>query len=156
MKKGHNASMTHGKKKLPPGVLATRLAIAVVALGATLGIAACGSGDSKSIDLVAYSTPQEAYEEGIIPAFQKTPDGDGVDVSTSFGGSGDQSRAVGAAEPADGVAFSLEPDIIREVDAGVVSPDWDKNQYKGIVTDSVVTLVVRKGNPKNIQTFDDL
>jgi len=156
MKKGLKASMTQGNKKRLPGVFVTRLAIAVVALGATLGIAACGGDDSKSIDLVAYSTPQEAYEEGIIPAFQKTPDGDGVDVSTSFGGSGDQSRAVEAGQPADVVAFSLEPDITREVDAGLVSADWNKNQYKGIVTDSVVTLVVRKGNPKNIQTFDDL
>ncbi len=31
----------------------------------------------------------------------------------------------------------------RLVDAGIVSADWDKNQYKGIVTNSVVTLMVR-------------
>jgi sulfate/thiosulfate-binding protein len=44
----------------------------------------------------------------------------------------------------------------RLVDAGIVSPDWNQNEHKGIVTDSVVTLMVRPGNPKNIQSFDDL
>ena len=44
----------------------------------------------------------------------------------------------------------------RLVDAGIVSADWDKNQYKGIVTNSVVTLMVRPGNPKHITSFDDL
>ena len=44
----------------------------------------------------------------------------------------------------------------RLVDAGIVSADWDQNQYKGIVTNSVVTLMVRPGNPKHITSFDDL
>jgi sulfate transport system substrate-binding protein len=42
------------------------------------------------------------------------------------------------------------------VDAGIVDANWNQNQYKGIVTDSVVTLMVRPGNPKNIRSFDDL
>ena len=37
-----------------------------------VGVAACGGSDSGSaVSLVAYSTPQEAYEQ-IIPAFKKT------------------------------------------------------------------------------------
>jgi sulfate/thiosulfate-binding protein len=147
--------MTKGIKKHRPGIV-PRLGIAVVALGAALGIAACGGGGGSSIDLVAYSTPQQAYEDSLIPDFQKTSQGDGVDVSTSFGASGDQSRAVESGQPADVVEFSLEPDMQRLVDAGLVSADWNQNQYKGIVTDSVVTLMVRPGNPKNIQSFDDL
>ena len=39
---------------------------------------------------------------------------------------------------------------------GIVSADWNQNQYKGIVTNSVVTLMVRPGNPKHITSFDDL
>ena len=111
---------------------------------------------SSDLDLVAYSTPQQVYQEKLEPAFQDTTEGDGVDFSNSFGGSGDQSRAVEAGQPADVVAFSLEPDMTRVVDAGIVAPDWNQNEYKGIVTDSVVTLMVRPGNPKNIQSFDDL
>jgi sulfate/thiosulfate-binding protein len=134
-----------------------RLGIAIVALGTTLGIAACGGSSGSKIDLVAYSTPQQVYEQKLEPDFKKTSEGKDVDFSNSFGSSGDQSRAVESGQPADVVEFSLEPDMQRLVDAGIVSADWDKqNQYKGIVTDSVVTLMVRPGNPKHITSFDDL
>lgn len=158
MKKGHKASMTHGKTKRQPRRITAQLGGALLALAATAGIAACGgsASGSDSIDLVAYSTPQQVYEDKLEPDFAKTNEGDGVDFSNSFGGSGDQSRAVEAGQPADVVEFSLEPDMTRLVDAGIVPSDWDQNEYKGIVTDSVVTLMVRPGNPKNIQSFDDL
>jgi sulfate transport system substrate-binding protein len=42
------------------------------------------------------------------------------------------------------------------VDAGLIDSDWNQNEYKGILTDSVVSFVVRKGNPDDIQTWDDL
>ena len=141
------------QKRLPR--IVPRLAIAIAALATVLGIAACGGG-GDSIDLVAYSTPQQVYEDSLQPAFKKTSDGDGVDFSNSFGASGDQSRAVEAGQPADVVEFSLEPDMTRLVDAGIVASNWDQNQYKGIITDSVVTLMVRPGNPKHITSFDDL
>jgi len=96
------------------------------------------------------------YEQKLEPGFKDTSDGKDVDFSNSFGSSGDQSRAVEAGQPADVVEFSLEPDMTRLVDAGLVGSDWNQNQYKGIVTNSVVTLMVRPGNPKNIQSFDDL
>src|SRR3712207_3418634 len=108
--------MTKEKKNNRLSRTATRLGIAGVALAATLGIAACGGssdddggdGGGGEVALVAYSTPQQAFEEGIIPAFKETSGGDGVDVSTSFGSSGDQRRAVEAGQPADFVDFSLE------------------------------------------------
>src|SRR3954453_4120787 len=155
MKKGHKASMTQAKKNRRPGRLMARLGVAAVALGATFGIAACGSSGT-SLNLVAYSTPQQVYEQALEPGFKDTSDGKDVDFSNSFGASGDQSRAVEAGQPADVVEFSLQPDMQRLVDAGIVANDWDKNQYKGIVSDSVVTLMVRPGNPKNITSFDDL
>ena len=42
------------------------------------------------------------------------------------------------------------------VKAGLVDASWSKQSYKGMVTDSVVVFVVRKGNPKGIKTWDDL
>ena len=159
MKKGQKeASMTHGTPKRQSRRFLARLGIAMLALGATVGIAACGGSASGAdkINLVAYSTPQQVYEDKLEPAFKDTSNGNGVDFSNSFGASGDQSRAVESGQPADVVEFSLEPDMTRLVDAGIVGSDWNQNQYKGIVTNSVVTLMVRPGNPKHITSFDDL
>jgi len=114
-----------------------------------------GGGGGGSLSLVAYSRPKEAYEE-IIPAFQKTEAGKGVKISQSYGGSGEQSRAVQGGLPADVVALSLEPDVSKLVDKGLVAEEWNKNPHKGFVTNSVVSFAVRKGNPKNIKTWDDL
>jgi len=148
----------------------TRSLIAVLALAALVaagcggaddtagggGAATASSGkDSTKLSLVAYSTPQVVYDE-VIPGFRATPAGKGVGFSESFGASGDQSRAVESGLAADIVAFSLEPDMTRLVKAGLVSNDWAANAHKGLVSKSVVSLIVRKGNPKNIHTWDDL
>lgn len=117
--------------------------------------ASSGGGGETTLSLVAYSTPEVVYDE-IIPAFQKTAEGEGVDFKTSFGASGDQSRAVEAGLAADVVTFSTEPDMTRLVDAGIVAPDWNQTPNKGLVTTSIVSFVVRPGNPKNIKTWDDL
>jgi sulfate/thiosulfate transport system substrate-binding protein len=135
--------------------------IAVI-LAATLAAVGCGGQSTASSDggggkltLVAYSTPKEAYAE-IIPAFQKTAAGKGVSFDQSYGSSGEQERAVEGGLSADVVALSLEPDVNKLVDAGLVDAGWNKGEYDGFVTDSVVTFAVRKGNPKGIETWDDL
>jgi sulfate transport system substrate-binding protein len=120
----------------------------------TIGGSSTDKG-SKSLSLVAYSTPQVVYDE-IIPEFQKTGSGEGVGFKSSFGASGEQSRAVEAGLKADVVSFSIEPDITRLVDAGLVGKDWSSKPHKGLVTTSVVSFIVREGNPKNIKTWDDL
>jgi sulfate/thiosulfate transport system substrate-binding protein len=126
-------------------------AVALLAAGCGGG----GGGGGKRLTLVAYSTPREAYEQ-LIPAFQKTEAGKGTVFSQSYGASGDQSRAVQNGLAGDVVALSLEPDMTKLVDAGLVARDWNAGAHKGMVTDSVVVLVVRKGNPRNIRTWDDL
>ncbi len=159
---------------LPATSRAVRLA-ALVLLGG-LVLAACGGssdtstsasnaaktspsssdgGSSTQLALVAYSTPKKAYD-ALISAYEQTSQGKGVSFSESFGASGAQSRAVASGQPADVVAFSTEPDVTRLVKAGIVSSSWDADPYQGIVSDSVVVLVVRKGNPKHITGWDDL
>src|SRR4051812_33930771 len=135
-----------------------RLLVALALVAAAVIGAGCGgnaSGSSDKISLVAYSTPKEAYG-ALIPAFNKTPEGKGVDFTQSYGPSGDQSRAVESGLGADIVAFSLEPDVTRLVDDGLVDKSWNQNAHKGMVTDSVVVLAVRKGNPKHIKGWADL
>jgi len=115
-----------------------------------------GSGSaSAQLALVAYSTPKKAYDK-LISAFEQTSAGKGVGFSESFGASGSQSRAVDSGQPADVVAFSTTPDVVRLVKDGLVSKSWDANPQKGMSSDSVVVFVVRKGNPKHISGWDDL
>ena len=113
------------------------------------------SGGDGKLTLVAYSTPEEAYKE-LIPAFNRTAEGKGVSFSQSYAASGEQSRAVEGGLPADVVEFSLEPDMTRLVDADLVEKSWNRNEHKGMVTNSVVVFMVRKGNPKRIRDWDDL
>jgi sulfate/thiosulfate-binding protein len=114
-----------------------------------------GGAPATKLALVAYSTPQVVYDQ-VIPAFAKTPPGAGVTFTQSYGASGDQSRAVLAGQPADVVALSLAPDVDKLVKGGLVNADWADNPHKGFVSNSVVVLMVRKGNPKGIKTWDDL
>jgi sulfate/thiosulfate transport system substrate-binding protein len=117
--------------------------------------ASSGGKGSTKLSLVAYSTPQVVYDD-VIPAFQKTAAGKGVSFTQSYGASGDQSRAVENGQKADVVAFSLAPDVDRLVKDGLVASTWADSPSKGMVTDSVVALIVRKGNPKGIHGWDDL
>src|SRR5829696_4174530 len=147
-------------RKLTPVLLVVATAFAVGACGGaedTKDAAAGSSGGDggKTLSLVAFSTPQVVYDE-VIPEFEKTPEGEGVGFKTSYGGSGDQSRAVEAGLKADIVHLSLEPDVTRLVDAGLVSDDWQSKAKDGIIADSVVAFAVRPGNPKGIEDWDDL
>ena len=148
---------------MKPGISALLLVVAALVVAACGGAedskeasgSGGGDGGGTSISLVAYSTPQVVYDE-IIPEFQSTSEGEGVQFKTSYGASGDQSRAVEGGLDADYVSFSTEGDMTRLVDAGLVG-DWETQQPgDGLVTTSVVSFVVRKGNPKNIKTWDDL
>ena len=148
-----------------PKVLRLRHA-AALALTATV-LAACGGGASDvagsngpanaraTLTLVAYAVPEPGWSK-VIPAFNATEQGKDIAITTSYGASGDQSRSVVDGKPADIVNFSVEPDITRLVKAGKVSENWNSDVTKGIPFGSVVALVVRQGNPKNIQDWDDL
>jgi sulfate/thiosulfate transport system substrate-binding protein len=116
-----------------------------------------GSSGGAKLSVVGYSTPESVYAEALEPAFEKTPQGNGVSFSNSFGASGDQSRAVAAGQPASVVHFSVSSDMERLVEEGeLVSKDWEKQQYGGYATHSVVVILVEKGNPLGIKSFKDL
>src|SRR5438132_3113928 len=131
-----------------------RISLALLMALAVPALAAGASKDTK-LTLVAYSTPKDAYGQ-LISAFQKTPAGNGVSFSQSYGASGEQSRAVAAGLAADVVAFSLEPDVTSLVQKNLVAKNWNKDKYKGMVTRSVVVFVLRDGNPKHIRGWNDL
>ncbi|WP_457208283.1 sulfate ABC transporter substrate-binding protein [Nocardioides sp. P5_C9_2] len=136
--------------------------LVAASLTGMLALTACSSDSDgatpdsgESINLVGYSVLEQA-NDGVIKAFADTDAGKDVEFKTSYGASGDQSRAVEAGQQADEVHFSLEPDVTRLVKAGLVAEDWKDNDTKGICTDSIVVMVVRTGNPKGIDSWDDL
>src|SRR5690606_18548113 len=104
---------------------------------------------------VGFAVP-EAANKNIEKEFAGTEAGDGFKIKGSYGASGDQSRAVVSGLKADYVHFSVASDVTRLVDEGLVDADWDQGENKGVVSRSVVVIGVRDGNPKDIQTWDDL
>ena len=137
--------------------------LVAAALSGVLALSACSTangddgsdGGTDTVDVNAFSV-MEAANEPVFADFQSTSEGEGVEFATSYGASGDQSRAVVAGADADVVHYSLETDVTRLVDEGLVAEDWKDTPTNGIATSSVVVFVVRAGNPDNIQTWDDL
>jgi len=130
--------------------------ICIALLGvALLAGSAAGASKGTSIDLVAYSTPKDAYGK-IIAAFGKTSAGNGSSFNQSYAASGDQARAVAAGLKADVVALALDPDVDLLARKGLIPKNWAANAHRGIVSDSVVVFVVRDGNPKHIKGWGDL
>lgn len=152
--------MTHSRRAVITAFAAT---VAVAMAGCSGGgasdvagaTASASAGSSKVLNLYAYAVPKVGFDK-VIPAFNATPQGAGVQFQQSYGASGDQSRKVASGAEADVVNFSVTPDITRLVDAGLVDPTWADGEHKGIPFGSVVTIVVRKGNPKGIKDWDDL
>jgi sulfate/thiosulfate transport system substrate-binding protein len=128
--------------------------LVVTACGGDDDEAAAQSGDS-TISIVGFAVP-EAANEAIADEWAQTPGGEGVEFRTSYGASGDQSRAVESGLEADYVHFSVASDVTRLVDAGLVADTWDDGPTKGIVSSSVVVFAVREGNPEGIETWEDL
>jgi sulfate transport system substrate-binding protein len=145
-------------------------ATAVLTLGALTG---CGgssdSGDSASgggskdevveITNVSYDPTRElyaAYNE-IFESYWKDKTGQDVIVTQSHGGSGKQALEVANGLEADVVTLALEGDVDVVADAGLIEDgytsefDLDSSPYT-----STIVFLVRKGNPKNIQDWDDL
>lgn len=120
-----------------------------------------GAGNSNKITLVlgAYTTPREAYGKAVIPAFQKywkEKTGQDVEFQESYQGSGAQSRAIIGGFEADIAALSLEGDIDKIAEAGLITHDWKSKPNHGMVSDSIVVIAVRSGNPKGINDWADL
>ena len=130
----------------------------------SVAFSACGKGgpvqeEEIVLTLGAYTVPREAYEKEIIPAFQKMwleKTGQTVKFQESYIASGAQSRAIQQGFEADIAALSLEKDVDRLKESGLISHDWKSGPYGGFVTRSVVVIAFREGNPKQIAGWEEL
>jgi sulfate transport system substrate-binding protein len=89
--------------------------------------------------------------------YWKGKTGQNVSVQQSHGGSGKQGRAVIDGLEADVVTLALGYDIDAIQQAGLIAPNWQKRlPHNSAPFASTIVFLVRKGNPKNIRTWDDL
>jgi sulfate/thiosulfate-binding protein len=143
-----------GIRQVVVTVVVSALAFASISCGGVKG-----SEDHVTLVLAAYTTPREAYGKAILPAFQKywkEKTGQEVEFQESYQASGAQSRAVIGGFEADVVALSLEGDVDKIAEAGLISHDWKAKPHGGMVSTSVVVLAVRQNNPLGIRDWADL
>lgn len=132
--------------------------IFLLSLLSILAVLPAQAQDAVTLTLAAYTTPREAYAE-IIPLFQAywlEQSGQQVTFQESYLASGAQSRAVEGGFEADVVALALANDVTRLTNANLITHDWTDNPYAGILHTSVVSLIVRAGNPLGIADWVDL
>lgn len=128
-------------------------------LGLTAGCSGQANSARDTLILGAYTVPKEVYQRELIPRFQKLwkqKTGRDIYFQQSYLASGAQSRAIAQGFDADIAALSLEADIERLRDARLITHDWRAAEHRGFITRSVVVMLVRPGNPKNISSWDDL
>ena len=127
-----------------------------------VGLPACGSKNSSTTDTLrigAYSVVHEVLRDGIIPAFRtkwKAQTGRDLEFEESYNASGAQARAIAGGFDADIAILSHEGDMSLLVKAGRVKAGWSDGPHKGIVTNSLVVIGHRAGNPKGIKDWSDL
>jgi sulfate/thiosulfate-binding protein len=135
------------------------VAILPITLLATASDASTSKATPQTVNVVGYSIVSKAYT-ALETAFSHTAAGQNVTFTNSFGASTTQAEQVVAGQPADVVNFSLNPDLALLINAGLVSRTWASAKavkaQKGIVTDSVVAIVVKPGNPLGIHSWNDL
>lgn len=117
------------------------------------------AAEPVEITNVSYDPTRELYEayNSLFAEYWKDKTGQEVTVVQSHGGSGKQALEVANGLEADVVTLALEGDVDTIADAGLIEPEYtsefelDSSPYT-----STIVFLVRKGNPKDIQDWDDL
>ena len=147
-------------RKKTTGKFAMILAAIVVLLVGCGDPATSTQGNSVELLNVSYDPTRELYEEfnEEFIAHWKEETGQDVSIQQSHGGSGKQGRAVIDGLEADVVTLALAYDI-DEVAAArdLIAEDWQTRlEANATPYTSTIVFLVRKGNPKGINDWDDL
>lgn len=140
-----------------------RLSLALIAAASALAVFTPG-GQAYAEDVeilnVSYDPTRELYREynDWFSDYWKEQTGDDVTVRQSHGGAGSQARAVLDGLGADVVTLALAYDIDQFHErADLIPADWQSRLPNNSAPyTSTIVLLVRDGNPKNIQDWDDL
>lgn len=118
-----------------------------------------GAATAQTLLNASYDPTRELYRllnEKFI-AQQTESTGATLKIHQSHGGSGRQSRSVMEGLDADVVTLALAYDIDAIAHAGLIATDWQQRLPNNSAPyTSTVVFLVRKGNPKQVQDWDDL
>ena len=126
-----------------------------------LGVTVSGTAAAQERELLnsSYDIARELFA-AINPEFQawwQEEHGEEIAISQSHGGSSAQARAILQGLRADVVTFNQVTDVQVLADAGLVAEDWqDAFENNASPYYSTTAFLVRKGNPKGIESWDDL
>ncbi len=115
--------------------------------------------NGQNITIYGFSIMKEPFEKDIFPAFAakwKREHGEDVGFTSSFAGSETVTNQILQGAPADLAVLSIERDVDRLTEGKVVTHDWHELPSKGIINKTPFVIIVRQGNPKGIQDFNDL
>src|SRR5882672_5448482 len=135
------------------------VAIALLAGSLLLPAQAQDKKDPITLTNVSYDPTRELYKDvgEQFAKYYQSKTGQRVTVSNSHGGSGAQARAVLGGLKADVVTLALASDIEALEDRNLIKPGWQAkfpNNSSPYV--STIVFLVRKGNPRNVKTWNDL
>lgn len=155
-------------KKKHPGRLMRRLSlVTALVLAVSFVLSGCGSDTAEEdaeedvieITNVSYDPTREFYEayNELFEAWYLEEYGVSVEVTQSHGGSGSQARSVIEGNDADVVTLALAHDITLIEEAGMIEEGWiDEYDENSSPYTSTIVFLVRAGNEKDIQDWDDL
>ncbi|PRY63140.1 sulfate transport system substrate-binding protein [Vreelandella songnenensis] len=142
----------------------SKLTAAILIGGAVLagGLSTPVQAQSANVELlnVSYDPTREFYREynDLFNTFWQAEHDQSVIVRQSHGGSGSQGRSIVDGIDADVATLALAYDIDALHDrADLIPADWQARlPNNSSPYTSAIVLLVRDGNPKNIQGWDDL
>ena len=134
--------------------------VALAAGAVMLGAGVAHAQQQVTLLNVSYDPTRELYQEfnAAFAKYWKGKTGQVVTINQSHGGAAKQARAVIDGLEADVVTLALAYDIdaIHEK-AGLIPADWQKRlPHNSSPYTSTIVFLVRKGNPKNINDWNDL
>jgi sulfate transport system substrate-binding protein len=143
-----------------------RVAVALVAASLMLAVACLPKsgttprrGGERTVTLYAFSVMKEVMDKSILPGFTakwKQEHGEDVKFTTSYAGSETITNQILQGVGAHVGIFSIERDVERLAQKGLVTSNWKAMPFGGIVNKTPFIILVRKGNPKGIHDFADL
>ena len=136
----------------------SRAVVLPIAISTLLAGAAARAAPTQLLN-VSYDPTRELYQQintSFVQRWQAATKRS-ITIKQSHGGSGKQARAVIDGLPADVVTLALAYDVDQVAKSGLIASNWQSRLPNNSTPYySTIVLLVRHGNPKKINDWDDL